>query len=203
MTSPLKIDKKATKYFSNPSNEPQKLTLADVDDYLLRIGKPSPTQNDCWRFFSLQSIISPTFSATEDGKAWLLMRKFMIDPDANTFYKLTEKQLRTTRLLLEAFSEDEAKLQDFLEKGDVILSRQSSSQLPTTVMKPVSLNGKRCKLCNVKEDESVKILTCGKCRSVYYCNKDHQIEDWKAHKKDCKVLQWREPIVSASSSSLV
>ena len=31
-----------------------------------------------------------------------------------------------------------------------------------------------------------KYLTCGKCRSVWYCNKNCQREDWKRHKKFCK-----------------
>ncbi|KAK9493195.1 hypothetical protein V1508DRAFT_404069 [Lipomyces doorenjongii] len=41
----------------------------------------------------------------------------------------------------------------------------------------------------VQPGSVVKLLSCGKCRSTYYCSQDCQLQDWKAyHKRECKIL---------------
>lgn len=42
-----------------------------------------------------------------------------------------------------------------------------------------------CKVCGKTGDE---VMKCGGCKVVAYCGKDHQREDWKAHKVLCKAL---------------
>ena len=45
-----------------------------------------------------------------------------------------------------------------------------------------------CRLCSASGDE-VNLKKCSKCRSVRYCSKDHQVEDWRRHKLyECKNL---------------
>ncbi|KAM4600017.1 egl nine homolog 1 isoform 2-T2 [Fundulus diaphanus] len=39
-----------------------------------------------------------------------------------------------------------------------------------------------CELCGEMEN----LLKCGRCRSSYYCSKEHQKQDWKKHKLTCK-----------------
>ncbi|KAM3931207.1 egl nine homolog 1 [Leptodactylus fuscus] len=39
-----------------------------------------------------------------------------------------------------------------------------------------------CELCGKMED----LLRCGRCRSSFYCSKEHQRQDWKKHKLVCK-----------------
>lgn len=39
-----------------------------------------------------------------------------------------------------------------------------------------------CELCGKMEN----LLICGRCRSSFYCSKEHQKEDWKNHKLICK-----------------
>ena len=39
----------------------------------------------------------------------------------------------------------------------------------------------RCAICGKLEGLS----KCGKCKQAWYCCRDHQIEDWKNHKKEC------------------
>lgn len=39
-----------------------------------------------------------------------------------------------------------------------------------------------CELCGKMED----LMKCGRCRSSFYCSKDHQKQDWKKHKQVCK-----------------
>ncbi|KAE8602095.1 hypothetical protein XENTR_v10013880 [Xenopus tropicalis] len=39
-----------------------------------------------------------------------------------------------------------------------------------------------CELCGKMED----LLRCGRCRSSFYCSKEHQRQDWKKHKLFCK-----------------
>ncbi|KAK5611443.1 Egl nine 1 [Crenichthys baileyi] len=39
-----------------------------------------------------------------------------------------------------------------------------------------------CELCGKMEN----LLKCGRCRSSFYCSKEHQKQDWKKHKLICK-----------------
>lgn len=42
------------------------------------------------------------------------------------------------------------------------------------------------------DDEGVKLLTCGGCKQVFYCNRECQIAHWKkVHKKQCKLMRSR------------
>ncbi|XP_067115574.1 prolyl hydroxylase EGLN3-like isoform X1 [Osmerus mordax] len=38
-----------------------------------------------------------------------------------------------------------------------------------------------CELCGQMEN----LLKCGRCRNSFYCSKEHQIQDWKRHKRMC------------------
>ncbi|KAK9484537.1 hypothetical protein V1527DRAFT_442927 [Lipomyces starkeyi] len=41
----------------------------------------------------------------------------------------------------------------------------------------------------VQPGSVVKLFSCGKCRSTYYCSQECQLQDWKAyHKRECKIL---------------
>ena len=40
-------------------------------------------------------------------------------------------------------------------------------------------------MCKTCLKENVKLLTCGRCKSVYYCSKECQKKDWKSHKAVC------------------
>ena len=47
-----------------------------------------------------------------------------------------------------------------------------------------------CHLCNQKLLPPHKKLRCSRCYCVYYCSKEHQKQDWKAHKKQvCTFMQ--------------
>ena len=39
-----------------------------------------------------------------------------------------------------------------------------------------------CQLCGTLENLSL----CGGCKGTWYCSKEHQVQDWKKHKKGCK-----------------
>lgn len=39
-----------------------------------------------------------------------------------------------------------------------------------------------CELCGKMEN----LLRCGRCRSSFYCSKEHQRQDWKKHKLICR-----------------
>uniref|UniRef100_A0A8C9X080 hypoxia-inducible factor-proline dioxygenase n=1 Tax=Sander lucioperca TaxID=283035 RepID=A0A8C9X080_SANLU len=41
-----------------------------------------------------------------------------------------------------------------------------------------------CELCGKMEN----LLKCGRCRSSFYCSKEHQKQDWKKHKLICKEM---------------
>ena len=45
------------------------------------------------------------------------------------------------------------------------------------------------KVCDYCYKISPSLQNCGGCGSVSYCCKEHQVADWKNHKKECKSLQ--------------
>ena len=53
----------------------------------------------------------------------------------------------------------------------------------------------KCGLCN-----SEATLTCSKCRSTYYCNKNCQKSHWKVHKKTCKSILEQTPLSEIESA---
>ena len=59
-------------------------------------------------------------------------------------------------------------------------SKQRKINLETS--KPL-LNNNKCEICNSK----LNLSFCGRCKSIYYCSKEHQKQDWPEHKKNCKL----------------
>lgn len=57
-----------------------------------------------------------------------------------------------------------------------------------------------CELCGKMEN----LMKCGRCRSSFYCSKEHQRQDWKTHKRVCKEAdkqqQQLQPPAEESSS---
>jgi len=43
------------------------------------------------------------------------------------------------------------------------------------------------------------VLRCSKCRNEWYCRRQCQVEDWKVHKKMCKVICENEPKIQEAS----
>ncbi|XP_075452961.1 egl nine homolog 1 isoform X1 [Ascaphus truei] len=54
-----------------------------------------------------------------------------------------------------------------------------------------------CELCGKMEN----LLRCGRCRSSFYCSKDHQRQDWKKHKLFCRGAPAAVPVESASHTA--
>ena len=70
------------------------------------------------------------------------------------------------------------------------------------VANPTFAPRKECAICGVLEN----LKYCGKCQSVWYCNREHQKSDWKDHKKICKILKEKQTFADSqnklTSSSL-
>ena len=46
---------------------------------------------------------------------------------------------------------------------------------------------RQCGGCGVwQRDTQTKLDRCSHCRKVYYCSKECQLKDWKAHKLSCQ-----------------
>ena len=57
----------------------------------------------------------------------------------------------------------------------------SSNQMIEALAIPeIKKNGKMCAVCEVSCKSK-----CQSCKRVYYCCREHQLSDWKEHKKDC------------------
>jgi len=55
--------------------------------------------------------------------------------------------------------------------------------------KPFSI--KMCRYCNKSElsDEfQLSLMACARCQNTFYCSKECQKDDWKVHKKHCKLM---------------
>lgn len=53
-----------------------------------------------------------------------------------------------------------------------------------------------CELCGKMEN----LMKCGRCRSSFYCSKDHQKQDWKKHKQVCKQAESSPSLQHTDSS---
>lgn len=43
-------------------------------------------------------------------------------------------------------------------------------------------------ICHVCKTRSEQLKVCGNCKTLAYCSKEHQKQDWKTHKDICKVI---------------
>ena len=43
--------------------------------------------------------------------------------------------------------------------------------------------------CGAKEAHPAHFKRCAACRAVVYCSKEHQVQDWPAHKAVCKAAR--------------
>jgi hypothetical protein len=97
-----------------------------------------------------------------------LLAKLGVDPSSEQGQSLKERYATKT-----------------LKEAEVILARQVAANTrtgPVAVMKPVYMTPGTCCICG----SAVDLLKCSVCRSVHYCGKEHQKQDWKRHKHECK-----------------
>lgn len=49
-----------------------------------------------------------------------------------------------------------------------------------------SVSNKETKVCGACKSNNGKLKACSRCESIYYCNKECQLKDWKQHKVVCQ-----------------
>lgn len=79
---------------------------------------------------------------------------------------------------LEAFVQDPNSMPEF---RDYLLARHAKAD-PESELKFLE----QLRTCNHCQRRGIKLSKCGGCKFVYYCNRDCQLKDWSAHKKDCQ-----------------
>ena len=55
----------------------------------------------------------------------------------------------------------------------------------------------QCIICS----KATELKRCGRCKVVFYCSRQHQIQDWSNHKMTCSILQKRNQNTPTSQSS--
>jgi len=66
------------------------------------------------------------------------------------------------------------------EKED---TQEKFIQVSKTLRKDLKKDIKKCSICSIPAKKS-----CSVCKSIYYCCREHQTQDWKRHKKECGKL---------------
>jgi len=46
-----------------------------------------------------------------------------------------------------------------------------------------------CTRCLAREEAGAQLRRCGRCKGVWYCSKECQMQDWSRHKKTCKEVE--------------
>ena len=59
--------------------------------------------------------------------------------------------------------------------------------------------GLKCAVCDITNAQIVR--RCTRCLKVAYCGREHQLQHWKSHKKDCKQLAEQHAITPSPSPS--
>ncbi len=191
----FKRDKEATKLLESTMNgNAQPLTLADFDEYILRLGRNSPTPADAMRF----AMLSMRLGIQEQDSPRVIMRRFMIDTDGtaeavmHAYFKVPVHILRQMKAIAAATLANPQRLAQFLAELVPIYTRATETPLDsgnTAVLKPIFMGGKpNCAHCGGGGNESSKLKFCARCRSVRYCSADHQKAHWPEHQKVCKAL---------------
>jgi hypothetical protein len=188
----FKPSKSGTESFQSVMDSDQPLTQADLDDYILRLGKTSPTPADAMRF----GMLSMRLKIQDQDFPKLVLRRFMIDKSESAeaalqqFSKVPLELLRQMKAHAAKIASNPVMLASFLAelapfyKVDATAPSDKGSYL---VLKPTFLNGPPpCAHCGCIETESCKLKFCARCRSVRYCSVDHQRADWPVHQKVCK-----------------
>lgn len=74
-------------------------------------------------------------------------------------------------------------------KGNCLLT-QIMSRGACKAAKVAYETSQGCSFCGkIPQSEGAKLLTCSRCKSVFYCNSACQKSHWPAHKKDCKKIR--------------
>ena len=192
----FKRDKEGTKWLeSMMDGDAQPLTLADFDDYILRLGRNSPTPADAMRF----GMLCMRLDIRQQDSPKLIVRRFMIDTDGTAgaamqaYFKVDVEILRQLKTIAAATLANPQRLAKFLAELVPIYTRVKESPIErgnTAVLKPIFAGGKpNCAHCGCSDTESSKLKHCARCRSVRYCSTDHQKAHWPEHQKVCKALQ--------------
>ncbi|GAA5891862.1 hypothetical protein JCM5296_003253 [Sporobolomyces johnsonii] len=123
--------------------------------------------------------------------AWLLTINVVAIDDPYPGMTLDGKQM----IWFKNYSENEGLLEQ-LEKARWVraVGRELKQGFVTLPLAHVLLDeselAQRCAQCEVYEsiESKERFKRCTGCKRRYYCSKEHQLEHWSRHKKDCKDL---------------
>ena len=94
---------------------------------------------------------------------------------------MTTKLFKTNKSAENLFMKN---ITDILDKQPDVVKKEPFKKGEVVVMKPFWADGRKCIICMSEEN----LHLCSKCRSVNYCCKEHQKQDWPYHKTICKAV---------------
>lgn len=189
------------------------MTLDDLESYVLRLGKKCPTQADAMEFAFLSEGVNELRKNCGLPDFWIPVRRAMLNEDGQReevlreYFKFPVDAMEAAKKAAEDCKNDSRRFEDFMQTAKSAIARQRpdfqnmlsairpnntgrANQLPPDcmMMKPIHMARKACRHCDSEKcsDDKEKLLACSRCRSVWYCSKEHQKADWKRHKVECK-----------------
>ncbi len=82
------------------------------------------------------------------------------------------------------------------------VARAEAAQVNAVAAAAAAPGLRHCALasCNAREAHPDHFKSCAACRKVEYCCKEHQAEDWPAHKAACKATRNKKAAAAADSA---
>ena len=171
-------------------DRPKPLRFVEYRDHLLKLSDTRFRDSVEWKTWA--DAVVQAMEAKKQGKEDV----FLELPSATT--QMFDMQRKFQNLPLEDKLMNPCKLKKALEcvveSNPAFAGQKVEDLMKERLTLARQMDGiivRECAICHrfeTPEGEDLKLLRCSKCQAAFYCGKEHQLDDWKRHKKECKKL---------------